>query len=389
MPLRSVLFRVLLAALAASAVFGVLAVLTQGSTVVLRVICTCCVTAGACALLIGASLISDGPGGRLAGLLAHLAVGFEYVLALLLTWDIPASLLTLSIDEELALTMLTVGLACPVAIAALRFLDAPGARRAAFITLGVDATALALYLAAIWLPASLTPIWRLAETATVLLPYGLLAALTALGRERGLSSAWRYVGYAACAGSAVLWTGGIWTRSGSPAGEVAVAGLSAASAALSLSNVLLLCALTPRQRWLRGATISAAVITAALFTLVVIRESYFDGGYGFGPVERLTAAGSILAGCGSLAVLVLARLNRRAAPLPVSAELTTVSLACPRCGLAQSLALGGASCGRCGLRIRMTVEEPRCPRCAYRLYGAMRRCPECGTEIPDGSVAPA
>lgn len=388
MLLRKLLFRILLGALAVSAVFGVLAALTQGSTVVLRVIGTCCLTAVACALLIAASVLTDRPGGRPAGLLGHAAVAVEFVLALLVIWEVPQALFLWNIEAELALTMLTFGAASLVGIAALKQLVTPGGFWSAWIALGVDAAAFLFYMLAIWLPSPPSPTEELIETGSVLLPYGLLAVLSMLGRERGLARVWRGVGLATGVAAVGLWVSGIWTHAASPAGAVAVSGMSAAAAALALSNVLLLCALTPGQRWLRGATIVAALATAALFTAIAVRENYFEGADDFGPFERLAAAGSILTGCGALAVLVLARLNRRLVPPPVSKELSSVSVTCPRCSLAQSVPLGRSSCARCGLRISVAVEEPRCPQCEYHLYGSMRRCPECGTEIPEDAVAP-
>lgn len=389
MMLRKLLFRILLGALAVSAVFGVLAALTQGSTVVLRVIGTCGVTAVACALLIAASVLTDRPGGRAAGLLAHAAVGVEFVLALLVIWEVPEALFLWNIQAELALTMLTFGAASLIGIAALKQLVTPGGVWSARIAIGVDAAAFFFYMLAIWLPSPPGATEELIETGSVLLPYGLLAVLSMLGCERGLARRWRGCSLAACVASVGLCMTGIWTHAASPAGAVALSGLSAAAAALALSNVLLLCALTPGQRWLRGATIAAAIATAALFTAIAIRENYFEGADDFGPFERLAAAGSILTGCGALAVLVLARLNRRVAPPPVSKELSTVSLTCPRCSLAQIVPLGRSSCSRCGLRISVGVEEPRCPQCDYHLYGSIRRCPECGTEIPEDAAAPS
>lgn len=91
-----------------------------------------------------------------------------------------------------------------------------------------------------------------------------------------------------------------------------------------------------------------------------------------------------MTGCGSLALLVLARINRRVEFRPdESAVLASdVAIVCPRCSKSQRIGLGGASCGACGLRIEITIEEPRCPKCGYLLYKlASPICPECGTAL--------
>lgn len=97
---------------------------------------------------------------------------------------------------------------------------------------------------------------------------------------------------------------------------------------------------------------------------------------------RLGAAGGILAACGSLAMAVLARLNRGVYVEESVTSLSDVELVCPRCRTKQKLPLGDSACAKCGLRINIRVEEPRCATCGYLLIGAVSdRCPECGTPV--------
>ena len=89
-----------------------------------------------------------------------------------------------------------------------------------------------------------------------------------------------------------------------------------------------------------------------------------------------------MAACGTLALLVLARINRKVDVEPGSADLGEIPLVCPRCRKKQSLPVGNSICASCDLRISIREEEPRCAKCDYLLRGLMSdRCPECGTPI--------
>ena len=134
------------------------------------------------------------------------------------------------------------------------------------------------------------------------------------------------------------------------------------------------------QHWLRLATIAAGVTTGVLLDLIIIFEIDLDG------VEsipgRLTAASAILATCGSLALLILARFHRRIDLEGPGAAALQMTIVCPRCRKRQRVAVGSSTCCRCDLRLHIRVEEPRCPKCEYLLYGIESdRCPECGQEL--------
>jgi hypothetical protein len=87
MNLRRMLLRVMLASLAAGALLGASAVLMAPHAAVWRIVWTCLVTAVAALLLLGASVLSDKPKAREAGLLGMAAVLLEYLGALLLIWE--------------------------------------------------------------------------------------------------------------------------------------------------------------------------------------------------------------------------------------------------------------------------------------------------------------
>jgi hypothetical protein len=127
------------------------------------------------------------------------------------------------------------------------------------------------------------------------------------------------------------------------------------------------------------------MLTAVFVDLVVIDDLWFPVGVSSDFLGRLAAAAGIVTGCGTMALVVLARLNRKVDYEPLSPELTHITVACPRCGKKQSVCLGDSVCVGCKLRISIQIEEPRCPQCGYLLYGLPSgRCPECGTVIsPD------
>src|SRR5947209_5370632 len=86
MPLRRLLLRVMLGALAFSAAAGVLAVLAFSSSVAWRVVGTGVVTAVAAGLMLAMSRLVDREPSRMAGLLGMAAVVAEFTLALGLIW---------------------------------------------------------------------------------------------------------------------------------------------------------------------------------------------------------------------------------------------------------------------------------------------------------------
>ena len=75
---------------------------------------------------------------------------------------------------------------------------------------------------------------------------------------------------------------------------------------------------------------------------------------------RLAGATAIIAGCGTLALLILARINQRIVPVAAAlADLREIMLTCPRCRSKQTIALGSGKCGTCGLVIQVRVQEPK------------------------------
>ncbi len=388
MPLRKVLLRIMLWSLAFAAVTGVVAVLTQGGTLVWRVIGTGVTTAVACGLLLRASALIDREKTRSGGLLGMGGVIGEFLMALTLIWGGPWNLWGLSWDEEVSLTMLCSGIAVLLIMQFLRMLREPPNVVAGRAGIVVTLATFVIFMIATWASGRFwdNDDWWESGAAIVLL--GGLGVATLMGFGTIDRRAWRLTGIGAGVGACLMWLADIWIGVGSDPGFIVFCVLLSAGAVAAHANVSSMATLTRGQQWVRAGTIAAAVLTAALVDMIVI-DSKLSGVYaGFGIVDRLAAAGGILTGCGSLALAVLARMNRKVDYEPVSTEPSEMTVVCPRCRKKQSVRLGDSICLACDLRISIHIEEPRCPQCDYLLYRLTSdRCPECGTVI--AAKAPA
>ncbi len=385
MPLRTVLLRVMLWSLALAALTGVVSVLTQSGSFAWRVVGTGITTAVACALLLPASAAIDRVKTRQAGLLGMAGVVVEFLLALTLIWEAPRSLWGISWEEEIALTMVFSGLAVLVLMSLLTLLRESYGAVAARVGIGVALVAYAGYLVAIWLPGRSwdnNDNWW--ETAGVVTLLGGLAVLAMVGLGTGDGRPWRWAGIIASIAASAMWLFDIWIGSGSDLGYVLFCAFLSLAVVVAHADLCCLCTLAPGHHWVRAGTIVAAVLTGGLIVAMVIDDRFFGVRPGFHVLGRFAAAGGILAGCGTLAMLVLARLTRRVEYEPVLPELTEITVVCPRCRKKQLISLGDSACTACRLRISVRIEDPRCPQCDYLLYGLTAdRCPECGTVIGD------
>jgi hypothetical protein len=74
---------------------------------------------------------------------------------------------------------------------------------------------------------------------------------------------------------------------------------------------------------------------------------------------RISLAAGILASTGTLAILILTRLNRPSKKATVPAgKITSIDLCCPRCRAMITLPLGQSACPHCRLLVSLAIELP-------------------------------
>ncbi len=382
MALRKLLLRGMLGSLAAAALAGVVAAFVRDADVMARVIGTAIVTAAACGLLMPIAPLADRQPTRIAGLLGITAVVVEFLLALLLIWDIPRRLLGLRWEGEIAATIVLGAVASALAMGLLRLRGLAPQRMAGDIGLYVVAAAFAASIIGVWMPLPDRVAENWFATAAAVFVCGALVATALAGHTPDRIRPPAMVAALSALGAMLLWLAGIWTRIQSPVGTVTFAGLLCCAGVVALANLLRDCPLPPTQRWLRRATITTAALEAGLIELLVVRDQLWGVTPRFDIPGRWTAACGIATACGTVATLLLSRIGRRPALEPTASEFLSLIVVCPRCGTRQTLAVGNAQCRRCGLRIAVRIEQPRCRACGYLVYDlGSDRCPECGTPV--------
>jgi hypothetical protein len=387
MELRRILLRVLLAALGLAAVMGVLGVITAAGDTIWRIVWTAITTAVAVAIMLPCSRMMDKEKTRAGGLggLVWTVVGYLLVVALI--WSL-GFWRGGSWEESVGMT-LVAWICCGLpAVFLLNIAGVPDARVAGRTGVAIAAGSFLLLLVWAWgrtfLSWSVRDQWWESGLALGGLGVVVVANLVRVGTSD--RRWWRWLGVAALVVAWLLAEAGICLQTSSPFGRQVLTLLISIGAVLGLANLVLTVPLVGQQELVRWGTLAAAAVCAGAINMLVFE----DFGYMSEIWGRAAAGSGIVTGCGSLALLVLARINRRVEFRPdESAVLASdVAIVCPRCSKSQRIALGGASCGACGLRIEITIEEPRCPQCGYLLYKlASPICPECGTAL--ASQAPS
>lgn len=243
--------------------------------------------------------------------------------------------------------------------------------------------AMGLFIAAIWTNYEVAD--RLAQTGGHLLGAGVVAALCLVG-VGDITRAWQWIGLAAGIAQAAL---GFWLAWQSDAGDYRwYTALACASGVIGHANIVTRVRMGEHGIWVAMTAIGGtACAGACLATLAFLT----DGFHGSGPemIERLLAASSLVAACGTLAVVIMFVLHRRGSPTAnPSDRLSALWIACPHCSKKQWIASGRSSCAGCGLVFDVTIREPHCEKCEYPLLGvAGNRCPECGTQR-DAAISP-
>ena len=365
----------MLASLGLAAVAGASAVFVAGHELTWRVVITGVVTAVACGLLLAASMLVDGEKSRAAGLVGMAAIIAEYLVALVLIWF---ESFNNSAFESFWLTALAILLAAPPAMLFLR-LATPGRDVGAVLGVILSAVCFAIMMIGTWFPFA-SQVDRAGKwwgTAGVTAGFGFLAVCCLAGL-RTHRRPWRWIGILAVVAACGITVVALWKELHDGGGILT--SIISVAVVIAHANLAMLVPLQGNQWWLRAGTILAVVATAVFASIDAVNGEFQPDE----PMARLAVASAIPAGCGSLALLVLARINRKP-PGAVAMEVKELTIVCPHCGKKQTLPVGGAACAGCRLKIHIRIEEPRCRQCDYLLYGLTSdRCPECGTPVAAG-----
>ncbi len=212
-------------------------------------------------------------------------------------------------------------------------------------------------------------------TTLVLIGYYLTAIPCGDLHERRQWSPLPLAGLAACAVGFAAFVVCLWSEAAWGDWFERATGI-AAVLAFSLAHTCLLVRVPGGSglTWIFRGTL-ACVWAMALMAVIGIefepREELF---------YRVLGAVGVLDGCGSLSLLIIAKLRGVEKVEGFETTSATIEIHCPRCTMQQTVVVGASSCEDCGLKFRIDIEEPRCAKCGYLLWQLPeRRCPECGT----------
>lgn len=386
MPERNQLLHAMLWALGISACCGVVAVIVQGGWV-WRIFGTAIATAVACAILIPVSMLVDRRKWRTPGLVGMSVVITEFVAALVLIWEIPRLLGNAWWDESVGLSMAFVAIGAVALMASVRVSMQPAGRYAGLVGSLVVST---------WFVAFMIPTWggrwmrndeRWWISGLIIAATGALSFLALIGVGTRPRRVWRSAGVVGSVVAAFLWLLDTWSDHDSELGFLVYVVCLSAAIVIGHANVVLYFPLQRGQFWLRNAAIVSAIGAMVFVDVLWLQAEFrFLGSKERQLLNRLASAAGILASCATLALCVLARMNRRIDFEMPAGEFSKLSVICPRCRSRQNLAAGDSNCSKCGLRFSIRIEEPRCPSCAYLLVGLTSdRCPECGALVVAGT----
>lgn len=389
MQLRKILLRVMIWSLAVAAVLGALAILTSGSDIIWRIAATTGVTAACAAILMAASLLLNKDTGRASGLVGMWATLVAALLTLALIWELDDLLPSPHTEESTALTLGFLALCTIPAMGFLRARHSPPLRIASIVGVILTVLTFCLFMLPAWFLHNVfaigtADIWYGTASATGLLGLLLVGCLVSIDDTKSpLGKAALLIRIAGAAAAAVAWVmavSAIWMKIVESSGLFVA--LISTACVISLANLALLATLTPGQRWVRIGTIAAAIATAVCVDYIAFTG--WNNADEF--IFRIGGAAGFVTACGSLALIILSRMNR---PIALATreyrEAREIVLTCPGCRSKQTLPTGDSSCPTCHLRFTIRIEEPRCVQCDYLLFMLSGdKCPECGT--PFGST---
>lgn len=399
MTFRRFLLITMLTVLAFCAAAGVLAVFVGSGFAHEEVLVTAIATAVATGLLLPMTWLTTREKLRAGGFTGMGVVLICWLAVMAMCWlpDL-AGVPHYEFEEKLTLTMVfTLLMGLPSAIALLA-ISLRWARVAVFTFVGgATAAFLMCEVGAVILPSGFRG-EKVMASGMALYGMGTCAAALLVNLGCGDKRYFRWVGVLAAAAATPLFWTYYWKETSNYLGDEWVDYLkyfydggmfAVAAVALAHINLVLMAKLRRNQQWLQWGTIAASAAAGAMAICAIWQT---DGLY-LGPeiLLRGMSGMGIMAGCGSLALIVLTVMNRKndaATPPPGALEATAMDIVCPRCQAAQRVGIGESACKSCDLRFSIKVIEPRCAACGYLLYKLTGdRCPECGASLGAAAAA--
>jgi hypothetical protein len=393
MTFRRVLLIAMLTVLAFCAAVGVLAVFVGTGFAHEEVLATAIATAAATGLLLPMMWLTAREKLRAGGFTGMTVVLICWLAVMTLCWlpDLAGAPHYVFEEKMVSTVLFTLLMGLPSALALLA-ISLRWARVAVFTFVGGAVAAyLMCEMGAMVLPSS--PIGEeVILSGMTLYGMGTCAAALLVNLGCGDKRYFRWAGVAAAAAATPLFCAYFWGRYRDPRTYMweedpsylhAGGMLAVAAVVMAHINLVLMAKLRRNQQWLQWGTIAASSAAGVMAICAIwLGRTHRETEWAL----RGTSGMGIVAGCGSLAMIVLTVMNRKidaaAAPPPGALEATAMDIVCPRCHAAQRVGFGDSTCHACGLQFSIKVTEPRCAACGYLLYKLTGdKCPECGAPL--------
>ena len=350
---RRIFLRIMLWSLGVAAAAGFIAMLVASYEVVGRIVATALATAVASGIMWRLEALLDGKDKFASGLLGMASTGICFLLSLFGIW-------AEGNEWRWWGTVWALGMTTPAAMGCLLLIARRREYLAGLVGLVFSSVVLMVWLTAIWLVTGQSDRWY--ETVVAVAGYGTLITLCLISLSRSVRNVWRWAGVVSGAVGCVLTLQSIWSASPFPEPTVRIITILVSVAIVIVhANLSFLVPLKPAQAWIRWGAIASAILTAGFVDAIIVFDLQGDN-----MVARLAGATAIVAGCGSLALVILASYNRSVASTctatPVAIDPTKIkmmTIVCPGCASRQTIAIGSARCPKCSLEIHIRVHAER------------------------------